>query len=196
MIRKLLILLLLVLMNSRGYGRAHPYPPPKGMLTVPEWKGRRAALDQALQHYPLSDPAMQDAVVQLLNREENDPEWQERDELLDFEQYEEKLFELNQKIAVTYNNEAAWRALVYTNYNSTSSWGLWLIQQPQAIKLILTMLQDSNEIIRGRAAELLAELIQDCNSKPDGATCLVGKSERERILSGFHQRILNRPDDQ
>jgi hypothetical protein len=139
---------------------------------------------------------MQGAVVQLFNREENDPEWQERDELLDFEQYEERLIDLNKKIALTYNNEAAWHALVYCNYNPDSELGLWMIQQPQAVKLLFNMLEDSNEVKRGNASQLLAQLIQDCEGKPDGPTCSIVKPRRGRILSEIHQRIEELPDDQ
>lgn len=153
------------------------------------------ALREALRRYPLSDPGMQAGVVRLFEREESDPLWAERDEKYDFEQYEQALCDLVKRIALRYKNEAAWHALVYANYNPDSTYGRWLIQQPSAVRLMLGSLESPNPTWQDEASELLAELIGDCEKKPQIATCAEADPQRKHILSLIRQRIIHLPDD-
>ncbi len=188
------LIVLSLLIAGQGYGQVRLYPPPQRIFSVATWEGRERALGEALQHFPLSDSAMQKAAAQLLYREENDPEWAENDERESFEHYEEVLLELNKRIALTYNNPMAWHALVWANYNPESDFGDWLRHQPQAVKLILKMSEDPREIPQTSAAEMLAMLMEECSTKPEIATCSVVEPRRERIVFVIHQRILTFPD--
>ena len=190
----LIVLNPLALIADQGYGQARPYPPPQAIFSIATWEGREKALGKALQHYPLSDPALQKTIAQLLYREENDPEWQEMDESDHFRHYEEVLTDLNKKIALMYNNKMAWHALVWVNYAPDSVYADWLIHQPQAVQLILKMFEDPREVPQGNASIMLGILLGECGTKPEIATCSEVEPQREHILSVIHQRILDSPD--
>jgi hypothetical protein len=190
----MIALALSALIDAQGYGQIRPYPAPDTIFSGPTWESRQKALGAALQHYPLSDPAMQKATAQLLYREENDPNWAENDEGQDFEHYEEALWDLNKRIALTYGNPMAWHALVWSNYDPDSTFAEWLRKQPQAVRLILKMADDPREVPQGGAAEMLSKLIGDCGTGPQIATCRLIEPQRERILSTIRQRILGSPD--
>lgn len=85
-------------------------------------------------NYPLSDPKIQQTLIQLLERESADPKWEELDELQPHENYYgDVLMGTVQKIATTYHNKAAFYALTHSNYNADSDFGRWLAAQPDAL---------------------------------------------------------------
>jgi len=60
--------------------RSHDFDTPMGMSKAPTWPERQKALHAVLQKHDLADPHLRRGVVQLFNRETDDPQWEEEAE--------------------------------------------------------------------------------------------------------------------
>ncbi len=157
------------------------YSSPSEMQNAPTWQARQEALHNVLKHYPLSDPATQAGIVKLFERESNDPEWGDLEEGLFYENYYEEVSDACQKVAETYGSKAAWYALVHSNYNADSLFGLWLASLPESLPLLLSMSNSNLEVERDRATVMLAEALQRCY-QANAKDCFPVLAKRDVIL--------------
>ncbi len=151
---------------------------------------RERAFHQALSRYKLSDPGLQAGIIRLLNRETKDPKWEDLEEEIWYEDYYGQLGDVCQKIATQYHNKDAWHAIVYSNYNEDSPWGLALAGEPEALPYLLELAHDRIAYYAGRGTRLLAEALARCY-KPDAQNCSVVLAQRQQILALIRERVVS-----
>ncbi|MDQ2842073.1 MAG: hypothetical protein M3Y72_13730 [Acidobacteriota bacterium] len=161
---------------------------------APDASSRQQAFHRVLARYKLSDPAMQAGVVQLLNRESNDLKWEELDEEIWYENYYGDVWELCRKIAIQYDNQDAWHAILYANYNEDSSWGLGLAAAPAAFHLLVEMAHDSRSFYASRGTRLLAEALVRCYA-PAAPNCSAVLAKKQQILALIRERLSSPHED-
>ncbi len=141
--------------------------------------------------YTFNDPVFQKGLVKLFERETADPRWEEFAEDTDYDDYYEELSDLSQQVAQKSNEAEAWRALVYSAYNPSSTFGRWLIAQPQTLPFFLEMIHSSNSWVWGQGAEMLAEMIEYC-SDPKTRNCSPElKAKRSEILTFIRREVVS-----
>ncbi len=170
------------------------YDSPLHMKNAPTWQERQSALDEILKRYSMYEPIMQSGIVQLFQRESRDPNWSDLAEEEPYDAYYDKLSELCQSVAQTYHNNAAWQALIFSNYNEDSNLGKWLAAQPEALPAFLQMLRDPNLGMRDRGIMLLAESLQQCNGSKN-VKCTAVLTKRDEISSIIRRRIFTSPGE-
>ncbi len=166
---------------------------PTAWRRLPIGSLRQAALHNVLAHRDISDPAVQAGIIRLFDREINDPKWEEWEEETPYENYYGELGDLCQKIATQYHNEAAWHAMIYSNYNEDSPWGLWLAAQPEAFPYIWSMAHSQTGFYAGRGTQLLAEALVRCYN-PGTPNCAAPLAKRSEILALIRGRLMS-PED-
>jgi hypothetical protein len=164
------------------------------MSKAPTWQERQKALHAVLQKHDLSDPELRSGVVQLFNRETDDPKWQEEAEFDDFNQYYEEVSQLCQRVAQIYHQQDAWRSLVFSAYNPDSRFGKWLVSQPESLPLFLEMSQSINPGMAGQGLEMLGEVLQFCQGSSTLQCSQVAK-QRNDILTAIRKTALSDSDD-
>jgi|GEM_PF-6274802 len=146
---------------------------PSEMSKPMTWRQRQTALHSTLKKYPMSDVAMQTGIVKLFERETDNPNWGEEAEYQDFDDYYEEVSQLCQRVAQSFHRADAWRALVFSTYNATSDFGLWLVSQPESFPLLLEIIHSSNRRFASKGAEMLGEVLQRClNAKNSGCPAM------------------------
>jgi HEAT repeat protein len=148
------------------------------------WGTRDAALKAllAMTGNPLADPATQHALVGLLERESNDPQWEGKAEFLGYEDYYESLCGAVQQIAVKYNNAEAWKVLLRSNYDEDSRFAKWIAAQPEAVNYLFALTSDKNEMVRARASFVLAEALARCKPALLDASCVTILDNEKAVL--------------
>jgi hypothetical protein len=130
----------------------------------------------------LADPATQHALVGLLERESNDPQWEGKAEFLGYEDYYESLCGAVQQIAVKYNNAEAWKVLLRSNYDEDSRFAKWIAAQPEAVNYLFALTSDKNEMVRARASFVLAEALARCKPALLDASCVTILDNEKAVL--------------
>lgn len=138
------------------------------------WQVRRDAFERvAGRTNATTDAAMQNALVQLMRREDIDSETNATDlyEDDDYVAYHDQLLSLVQKIATTTNDPQAWRALVYDRYSGDSPLGQWLARHKAALPLIVGQLKSRYSVRRMTAVQVVSlRLIYSKSAKPDSGS--------------------------
>jgi hypothetical protein len=165
------------------------------MSKAPTWQERQKALHAVLQKYSLSDPELRTGVVQLFNRETDDPKWEEEAEFDDFNRYYDELSQLCQRVAQTYHQQDAWRSLVFAAYNPDSRFGKWLVSQPESLPFFLEMSQSTNTWESGQGLQMLGEVLQFCQGSSKSPQCLGVAKQRNDILDAIRKKAVSDSDD-
>lgn len=160
---------------------------PFELIRSSNWEDRYDGTKMLLANYSLSDPAVQRALINLLQRESDDPKWEEDEESLTHEDYYDDLLSgAVQKIATTYHNKAAFFALTHSNYNADSEFGRWLATQPGAFPILLAQTKDhSNPVRNGLAHQVLAFAILFCRTPDQKQTCGYIDQRYGQLMANF-----------
>ena len=135
------------------------------------------------------NPAIQQATIQLLNNMTKDPEWGEKAEYDKYEFLYEQAMDTVQVIARETNNREAWMALGIANYNAGSPYGDWLINQANALPVLIALSSHPNPAVRSRMMELFGYIIAACRSdNPKLAAC----RQETRLLQIIHEHATDR----
>jgi hypothetical protein len=188
--------LVLALLFVAGVSPAANFDTPLEMSKAPTWRERQQALHVVLQKYKFSDPDVHTGIVQLFNRETDDPKWQDEAENDDaFNGYYEELSQLCKLVAQSYHQEDAWRSLVFAVYNPTSQYGQWLVTQPEAFPLFLEMSKSTNNLAwAGQGLQMLGLVLQFCHGSST-PYCLEVAKQKNEILSTLRKVAVSDLDD-
>lgn len=178
-----------------GFSPAANFDTPLDMSKAPTWQERQKALHAVLQKHGLSDPELRSGVVKLFNRETDDPKWQEEAEFDDFNQYYEEVSQICQRVAQTYHQQDAWRALVFSPYNPDSRFGKWLVSQPESLPFFLEMSKSTNTSLAGQGLQMLGEALQFCQGSNISPQCSEIAMQRNDILNAIRQKAVSDADD-
>lgn len=136
-----------------------------------------------------NNPAIQQAAIQLLNRMTKDPEWSEKAEYDKYEFLYEEAMDAVKVIARETDNREAWIALGTANYDGGSVFGRWLIQQPNALPVLIELSSDPNPAVRSRMMQLFGRIVADCQIKnPKLPDC----KQQDRLLQIIHEHATDR----
>jgi hypothetical protein len=183
--------LILFVLGTEWY--QSPSQTPDKMLTAPTWQLREKALHTLLKASSLDDSEVQNGIIQLFERETDNPKWREEAELSDFNDYYGELMDLTRGIAEKTHKKVAWRALVYSTYNPSSPYGRWLASQPDAYPFLIEMLHSKDTVLSGFGSEMISETIANCEVLRDRCPKNI-QDEREEFLLHLRQ-IINSGSD-
>ncbi len=141
---------------------------------------------------PLAKPEVRRVVIKDLNQSNHDPDWEQLNEKLEYEEYYSDLLSTTEKIATLYHDPAAWQTLVSSIYNDDSPFALWLAAQPEALPTLLDFAHQSKDVdTEGRALYVLAEALERCTSGLSDKTCAPVNQRRGEILELLRQGLQN-----
>lgn len=154
---------LLLLLAALAYGQSDVSRFEQGSRSQ-SWQVRREAF---LHLCPeklacLPPPKAFPALMDLLEKESANPDWEVLAESSEYENYYSSIVAAVQNIAVTTGSSRAYAALVSSVYNPDSKFGLWLSAQPKAQGDIEQLLGSKYPVQRANALQLLAQAaVQD-----------------------------------
>lgn len=190
-------MLLTLLLLAYIFGGASAPPSPFTLIQSSNWEDRYDGAKLLIANYPLSDPKIQQTLINLLKREDADPNWEELEELEPYEDYYDSLLTgAVQKIAATYHNKSAFYTLTHGNYNADSQFGHWLATQPEAFPILLTQAKDDPNLgLRRLANEVLAYAVSFCPPGNQEKTCKHINQRRNELMAHFRTLAHNLKND-